>query len=79
MFLNFQSKRSRQIKNMYNPFTTTTIKCPLQSILVLMSTFFIQEFEKNWEESRQGRVDSWMSFTKVLVFFRKMPVILKMM
>jgi len=24
----------------------------------------IQEFEKNWEESRQGRVDSWMSFTK---------------
>ena len=26
MFLNFQSKRSRQIKNMYNPLTTTTIK-----------------------------------------------------
>merc|ERR1712096_518556 len=24
----------------------------------------IQEFEKNWEESRQGRVDSWMSFKK---------------
>eukprot|EP00088_Acartia_fossae_P013069 TRINITY_DN16775_c0_g1_i1.p1 TRINITY_DN16775_c0_g1~~TRINITY_DN16775_c0_g1_i1.p1 ORF type:complete len:270 (-),score=71.16 TRINITY_DN16775_c0_g1_i1:410-1186(-) len=24
----------------------------------------IKEFEKNWEESRQGRVDSWMSFTK---------------
>jgi len=24
----------------------------------------IQEFEKNWEESRQGRVDSWMTFTK---------------
>jgi len=24
----------------------------------------IEEFEKNWEESRQGRVDSWMSFKK---------------
>jgi len=24
----------------------------------------IQEFEKNWEESRQGRVDSWMNFKK---------------
>merc|ERR1719347_1257070 len=24
----------------------------------------IAEFEKNWEESRQGRVDSWMSFKK---------------
>ena len=21
-----------------------------------------QEFEKNWEDSRQGRVDSWLSF-----------------
>jgi len=24
----------------------------------------IEEFEKNWEESRQGRVDSWMCFKK---------------
>lgn len=24
----------------------------------------IKEFETNWEESRQGRVDSWMSFQK---------------
>ena len=24
----------------------------------------IQEFEKNWEESRQGRVDSWLAFAK---------------
>jgi len=24
----------------------------------------VEEFEKNWEESRQGRVDSWMSFKK---------------
>merc|ERR1712013_790283 len=24
----------------------------------------VAEFEKNWEESRQGRVDSWMSFKK---------------
>jgi len=24
----------------------------------------LQEFEKNWEESRQGRVDSWLSFAK---------------
>ena len=24
----------------------------------------IKEFEKNWEESRQGRVDSWLSFKK---------------
>merc|ERR1711936_544784 len=22
----------------------------------------IKEFEKNWEDSRQGRVDSWLSF-----------------
>ena len=28
------------------------------------SILFIQEFETNWEESRQGRVDSWMSFQK---------------
>lgn len=25
----------------------------------------IKEFEKNWEESRQGRVDSWLSFQKI--------------
>jgi len=25
----------------------------------------MKEFEKNWEDSRQGRVDSWMSFSKV--------------
>ena len=24
----------------------------------------IKTFEKNWEESRQGRVDSWLSFNK---------------
>jgi len=24
----------------------------------------VKEFEKNWEESRQGRVDSWMTFTR---------------
>lgn len=24
----------------------------------------IKEFEKNWEDSRQGRVDSWLSFKK---------------
>ena len=24
-----------------------------------------QEFEKNWEESRQGRVDSWLNFKGV--------------
>jgi len=24
----------------------------------------LQEFEKNWEESRQGRVDSWLAFAK---------------
>ena len=23
-----------------------------------------QEFQKNWEESRQGRVNSWLGFTK---------------
>jgi DnaJ family protein C protein 8 len=27
-------------------------------------TLRLQEFETNWEESRQGRVDSWMSFQK---------------
>ena len=26
----------------------------------------IKEFEKNWEESRQGRVDSWLTFKKVI-------------
>merc|ERR1711868_158929 len=25
----------------------------------------IKEFEKTWEESRQGRVDSWLSFQKI--------------
>ena len=25
----------------------------------------IKEFEKNWEDSRQGRVDSWLSFRKI--------------
>merc|ERR1711868_131972 len=25
----------------------------------------IKEFEKNWEDSRQGRVDSWLSFQKI--------------
>merc|ERR1711879_737946 len=25
----------------------------------------VKEFEKNWEESRQGRVDSWLSFRKI--------------
>jgi len=26
----------------------------------------IKEFEKNWEDSRQGRVDSWLTFKKVI-------------
>ena len=26
----------------------------------------VKEFEKNWEESRQGRVDSWLTFKKVI-------------
>ena len=30
----------------------------------LFKYVFTKEFEKNWEESRQGRVDSWMTFTK---------------
>ena len=25
----------------------------------------VKEFEKNWEDSRQGRVDSWLSFRKI--------------
>ena len=27
-----------------------------------------QEFQKNWEESRQGRVNSWLGFTKGKVY-----------
>lgn len=26
----------------------------------------VKEFEKNWEDSRQGRVDSWLSFKKII-------------
>merc|ERR1712130_505699 len=26
----------------------------------------IKEFEKNWEDSRRGRVDSWLTFKKVI-------------
>jgi len=26
----------------------------------------IKEFEKNWEESRQGRVDSWLTFKNII-------------
>merc|ERR1712038_1625353 len=33
----------------------------------------IKEFEKNWEESRQGRVDSWLSFTGVGSFKKGTP------
>ena len=33
----------------------------------------VKEFEKNWEESRQGRVDSWLSFTGVGSFKKGTP------
>jgi len=33
----------------------------------------VKEFEKNWEESRQGRVDSWLSFTGVGSFKKGAP------
>ena len=32
----------------------------LRHLYFNITTF--QEFEKNWEDSRQGRVDSWLSF-----------------
>ncbi len=32
--------------------------------IIIFPFFSAQEFETNWEESRQGRVDSWMSFQK---------------
>ena len=30
--------------------------------LFIFNSLPFQEFEKNWEDSRQGRVDSWLSF-----------------
>lgn len=32
-----------------------------------------QEFQKNWEESRQGRVNSWLGFTKGTVYTGGVP------
>ena len=32
-----------------------------------------QEFQKNWEDSRQGRVNSWLGFTKGKVYTGDAP------